>query len=97
MEDLLWLIRKAKRYVLNYLKDNGSSKRLELEKYVMDILNLRELKDGTIVHRNKPIHGLAFIIAYKELEFENQIRIQRSATVPFPMTASETLFSLKRE
>ena len=91
------LIRKAKRYILNYLKDNGSSNRLELEKSVIHTLNIRELKNGTIVHRNKPIHGLAFIVAYKELESENKIRIQRSANVPFPMTDFESLFSFKME
>lgn len=80
--------------MLKYLRDNGLSKRLELERYVINILNIKERRDGTILHRTKPIHGLAFILAYKELESMDQIEIQRPTGVPFPMTDFETLFSV---
>ena len=90
---LLSLTKKGKRAILRYLRNNGSCKRLELERYVMSILNMKELKDGTIVHRTKPIHSLAFILAHEELESTEEIKIQRRG-IPYPMTDFETIFSL---
>lgn len=87
------MIRKAKRAVLKFLAENESCRRLELEKYVINKLNRKMLRDGRIIHRTKPIHSLAFILAYKELESSEEIKIDRRSGIPYPMTDFETLFS----
>lgn len=91
------MVRRSKRNILEFLRQNKSCTCLELEKYVINKLNRKIMRDGRIVHRTKPIHSLSFILAYKELESEEQIRIIRSVGVPFPMTDFETLFSIKGE
>lgn len=68
-------------------------KRLELDDYVFNRLNMTEKKDGTVLHQTKPIHNLAVILAYKQLEAEGKIKIERPSDVPFPMTDNNTLFS----
>jgi hypothetical protein len=86
------IISCAKLEILDYLKQNTSCKRLELEKHVLHQLSFREKKDGTIIEKPMPIDGLAFILAYKELEAEGQIKIERPKDVPSPMTDFNTLF-----
>jgi hypothetical protein len=86
------IICRAKLEILDYLKQNTSCKRLELEKHVLHQLSFREKKDGTIIEKPMPIDGLAFILAYKELEAEGQIKIERPKDVPSPMTDFNTLF-----
>ena len=86
------IILRAKLEILDYLKQKTSCKRLELEKHVLHQLSFREKKDGTIIERPIPIDDLAFILAYKELEAEGQIKIERPKDVLPPMTDFNTLF-----
>lgn len=92
---LLRLVDEAKEYILKFLQDKPSCKRSELDKYIFQRLSLKLKNDGTITHRHKPEHGLAYILAYKQLESTGEIEIQRPVRVPFPMTDWETVFSLK--
>jgi len=92
--DLSILTAKAKHQIVYYLRDHGACKGQELERAVTDIISIRERKDGTIIHDSKPIHHLAFILAYKELESTNEIIIQRPSNIPFPMTDFRTVFSI---
>jgi hypothetical protein len=64
---------------------------------VIDCLSIHEKRDGTISRNPLPIHHLAFIIAYKRLEEEGKIAIQRSPNVPFPATDFNSVFSLRQE
>lgn len=88
-------VYEARSLTLSYLREHGACSQRELEGYVASILNIVETKKEGIRHRTKPIHGLAFIIAYKELESERQIKIRRPLGVPFPMTDFETSFALR--
>ena len=88
------LVIDAMRMIERYLKDKINSKEASLEKSTLWALSMKEKKDGTITHEIKPIHMLAFILAYKKLETEGKITIQRPKDVPYPMTDYETLFSI---
>lgn len=92
MDDLKRHTEQARDLTVHYLKTYGACKRPELEKYVLSILNIKERK-GVIIHETKPIHRIAFIMAYKELEAEGAVKIDRPLKVPFPMTDFETHFS----
>jgi len=93
-EDLDGLVSSAKFAIIHYLLGCKTCIRQELEPYVLSVINMKLKKDETIQHETKPIHALAFIMAYKELEAEDRIKINRSVDVHFPMTDYKTLFSL---
>jgi len=94
VKNLMMLTDNAKTAILECLrKSSGPCKRLELEEYVISLINCKVKQDGEITHWTKPVHHLAFILAYKQLESEGLIDIQRSG-IPFPMTDSETIISL---
>jgi len=87
-------VNLAKTEIVQYLTEKTSSKRPPLERHILDVLSFKEKKDGTISHEYKPIHDLAFVLAYKNLEVEDKIKIERPTNVPYSMTNFETLFSL---
>jgi len=91
------LTNRAKNEILRFLQTHVSCKQPELEEHVLNFINERQNREGIPVHETKPIHGLAFILAYKELEADNQIKISRPYDVPFPMTDAETVFSLAED
>lgn len=82
------LTSTVKHFILHYLENKNEVSRQELESYVLN--HLKTKRDGTI-HHIQPIHSLAFVIGYKELEAEGRILINRDDT-PFPMTDSKTKF-----
>ena len=88
------LTSSAKYWLLKYLRENSIVQRLTLEPYVLSRINITQKRDETMVHRTKPIHSVAFILAYKELEAQGEIEIKRGS-IPFPMTDFETTFTLK--
>lgn len=88
------LAKSAKRAIIQCLGVHGTRSGKDLMSSVLSIIDVKEKKDGEIEHIPKPIHMLAFIIAYKELEREGQIIISRSANTPFPMTDYKTTFTL---
>ena len=88
------LARSAKRAIIQCLGTHGTRSGKDLVSSVLSIIDVKEKKDGEIEHVPKPIHMLAFIIAYKELEREGQIIISRPANIPFPMTDYRTTFTL---
>jgi hypothetical protein len=87
-------VLSAENAILRTLADASLLGR-ELQSRVLSIINIKENRDGEIEHQTKPIHMLAFIIAYKQLEQTNQITILRSSGVPFPMTDFETTFAIQ--
>jgi len=58
------------------------------------MIDIKFRKDGSFYHNHKPIHMLATILAYKELEREDQIKITRMPDVPFPATDFRSNFIL---
>lgn len=106
--DLPWETKEAKRLILRILKEvhpssEGITGVIELERRVFKDLTIKRDRFGNIVygketflpeHRTKPVHELAFIRAYKLLEMEGKIKIQRPPGIPFPMTDNQTIFSL---
>jgi len=90
------LVSSAKYFIIRCLRADGVTQRSQLEPYVISGINRIEKRDGTVKHVTKPIHYLAFILAYKELENEHQIKITRKG-IPFPMTDNETIFALRSE
>jgi len=68
MPELLKLVLDAKHAVLEHLRNyaNPCCCR-DLMRAVLDVLSIRERKDGTITRVSLPIDRLAFIIAYKRL------------------------------
>ncbi len=93
-EKLERLVSSAKSAILHRLWNASRTVRRQLEEYVLERISSREKRDGTITHTTKPIHSLAFILAYKKLESDGEIEIRRG-NIPFPMTDSESMFILK--
>ena len=79
------LVATAKESILRHLKEKPLSGK-ELGK---SVIHSTGGKDGPT-----PIHTLAFILAYKELEQNGEIRIARPRDIPFPATDYETTFEL---
>jgi hypothetical protein len=90
--DLSKLTAKARHQIVYCLRDHGTCNGQELEKTVIGIISMRKNRDGTVIHDPKPIHCLAFIQAYKELEEIGDITIKRPSDIPFPMTDFRTIF-----
>lgn len=103
-KDLPFEIKYAKSEIERALKGVPITLR-ELERRVLLNITLKRDRFGSIVYNDntgkpvriqKPIHRLAIILAYKQLEEEGKIVIQRPANVPFPMTDYATQFSMRR-
>jgi hypothetical protein len=87
------LLGTAKWCTLKALEKSSLTNR-ELEPHVLTMINgRRSRKEGRIIHETKPIHALAFILAFEELEREKQICIDRHG-LPVCMTDNETVFKL---
>lgn len=85
----------AKNEVLQAISSEPVADR-NLKPKVISSINWREVH-GVFIHDTKPVHVLAYILAYKQLEEEHKIRIMRPADVPFPMTDYNTTFALLSE
>jgi hypothetical protein len=93
-EKLDKFVLSARAIILHYLKSHNGCVRRDLEAYVQSILDVYIKKDGTVLHSPKPIHKLAIILAYKELEREEQIEIHRVLGTPYPATDFKSTFTL---
>jgi len=101
----LWVATcAAEKAILGLLKQGQVKGVRKLQAQVMPKINarydrlgrvIRDRKTGGVKHETKPVHRLAFVLAYKNLERRNAIKIQRPPDIPFPMTDDKTLFSLK--
>lgn len=89
------LVATSERVILNFLQDKNQVERNQVEPYVLNHINVVWKKDGSVRHVTKPIHRLAFIMAYKNLENRGEIAIFRG-DVPYPMTDSKSSLSLMR-
>lgn len=96
MTEYLYRLKRSARYaIIDYLKKYGACTRKVLESYVLAKMSAITRRDGSIKHAILPVHELAFILAYKELENESQIQITRPRDVPSPATDFETTFATK--
>ena len=86
-------VSSAEYSIINYLKEHPDCTNKELMPHVIDCMSIKANKEGKIERKPQPIHTLAFLIAFKELEAEGLIQIERG-TVPFPMTDFKSKFSL---
>ena len=87
------LLPMAEDSIVYYLRNHGTCPRTELEPYVLSVIDTKRNKDEDLIHDTQPIHRLAFIMAFKDLEKNGRIKIARPDGVPFPMTDYKTLFS----
>jgi len=87
------LIPTAEYAITTYLKDHGGCLKKELMEHALDAINSYE-SHGYTEHKTKPIHTLAWILAFKELELEGVIRVERY-DIPFPMVDNKSQFYLK--
>lgn len=91
MNTLNRLVTSAENEILRVLSPKPiHGKALEAE--VLYWINGRETRQYDVVHETKPIHILAFILAYKQLEATGKIKVTRPKDVPFPMTDYTTIF-----
>jgi len=88
------LVEFTKNVMLNNLRSQGTTNGQILQQQVLSVINTKETRDGEIKHETKPIHLLAFVLAYKQLEQGQQIIISRPSDIPFPMTDYRTTFTL---
>lgn len=88
------LSRRAKSEILYYLGKHGLATDKELVTHIVNILSMHTKKDGTLIRFTSSIFLLSYIMAYKELETENKITIQRPYGTSFPMIDFETTFQL---
>jgi hypothetical protein len=88
------LISTAEYVMANYLKDHNGCLKRELMNHVLSVIDLHENRSNSEVHQTKPIHTLAWLIAFKEMEREGVIRVERH-DLPFPMVDDRSLFYLK--
>ena len=87
-------ISTAEYVIANYLKDHNGCLKRELMNHVLGVIDLHENRSNSEVHQTKPIHTLAWLIAFKEMEKEGVIRVERH-DLPFPMVDDRSLFYLK--
>ena len=87
-------ISTAEYSIANYLKDHDGCGKKELMNHVLNSINLRKNRRDDVIHVTKPLHVLAWLIAFKELERESVIRVERY-DVPFPMVDNKSQFYLK--
>ena len=86
-------VSSAEYSIVNYLKEHPDCTSKELTSHVVDCISIKANKEGKIERAPQSIHTLAYLIAFKELEAEGVIKIDRGV-VPFPMTDNESIFSL---
>jgi hypothetical protein len=86
-------VSSAEYSIVNYLKEHPDCTSKELMPHVIDCMSIKANKKGEIERNPQPIHTLAFLIAFKELDAEGVIKIDRGS-VPFPMTDFKSIFSL---
>lgn len=89
------LIQYGRDLILRYLSKRDSMLSQELEKYVISWLNAHTNREGDVVHMTKPIHVLAFIMAFEELEQEGAVKVNRHG-LPLSMIDNETTFELPK-
>ena len=87
------LIPTAEYAITTYLKDHGGCLKKELMEHALNTINSYEYH-GYTEHETKPIHTLAWLLAFKELEREGVIRVERY-NIPFPMVDNKSQFYLK--
>lgn len=88
------LISTAEYVIGNYLKDHNDCLKEELMIHVLNSISLKENRQGDMVSNPKPIHTLAWLIAFKELEKESVIQVNRN-DLTFPLIDNRSKFSLK--
>ena len=93
LSELATYVSSAEYSIINYLKDHSDCTSKELTPHIIDCISIKANKEGKIERNPQPIHTLAFLIAFKELEREGVIKIDRGA-IPFPMTDFKSRFSL---
>ena len=86
-------VSSAEYSIVNYLKEHSGCTSKELTSHVIDHISIKANKEGEIERKPQSIHTLAYLIAFKELEAEGVIKIDRGS-VPFPMTDFKSRFSL---
>jgi len=84
----------AKWLIIVKLKQKSPQMLRQLQDPVIEKLGEKTNREGETVHRYEPVHTLAFIRAYKELEAQKLIKISRPADIPFPATDNRTEFAL---
>ena len=87
-------ISTAEYVIANYLKEHVNCPEEELYLHVLNSINLKRNRRNDTVHDTKPIHTLAFLIAFKELEKEGIIQVDRK-DLEFPLIDARSRFSLK--
>jgi len=87
------LVREAKAHIIRYLTGRLEGVGRQLESYVVYAINWRVKRDWSTVHETKPIHQLAFLLGFEELERENKISVNRHG-LPVCMIDDETVFKL---
>jgi hypothetical protein len=93
MRSFATLVESGKEEILRLLA-SGPLQDKDLQPRVLNWINIKILRDETVKHETLSVHCLAYIIAYKQLEQEGQIKISRPPGVPFPMTDYKTTFGL---
>jgi hypothetical protein len=88
-------VSSAEYSIVTYLKEHSNCPSEELMPHVIDCMSIKANKKGIIERNPQPIHTLAYLIAFKELEAEGVIKIDRGS-VPFPMTDHKSRFSLAK-
>lgn len=89
------LVASAEWVIVYYLKEHNDCVEPELLSHVRDHLSIKANKKGEIIRKPESIHTLAFLIAFKELEAEGILKIDRG-NVLFPMIDGKTRFSLAK-
>jgi len=94
----------AKKAILRVLENAGQVTGIvKLERNVLAKINVKHDRFGKVIYHKetfrpiretKPVHRLAFVVAYKRLEKEGKIEILRPQGIPFPMTDNETTFKI---
>lgn len=92
-EKLDKLVRESKAQIVRFLSSRIEALSRQLESYVVYAINWRVKRNWSMVHETKPLHTLAFILAFEELEREKQISIDRHG-LPVCMIDNETVFKL---
>jgi hypothetical protein len=95
MRNFASLVESGK-YEIERLLSSGPMQDKDLRPKVLNWINIKILRDETVKHETLPVHCLAYIVAYKQLEQEGRIKISRPPGVPFPMTDYKTTFALVR-
>ena len=88
------LVSTAEYIISSYLKDHNECLKEELFLHVISKIAAKENREGYMIIDQKPIHTLAWLIAFKELEMEGVITVDRK-DLAFPLIDNRSRFSLK--